>query len=1522
MEQGEQGEQSEQPEKPDLHCKYKEETERCVLNPDTSSFKDDPECYKTEKNRCAKNKKKIIKIKPKKGNLELVVEQEQPLEQLEQPLEQLEQPLEQLEQPLEQLEQPKQKQESTLKKKKQIKINSKKGNLEIAIEQEQPLGQQQQPLEPNNQNDFLYPDLNDKNFNLKISEKKEFYDTRNTEQVYKNKELIERADKLCNAPYELQPHQYFVKNFMSFQTPYNSLLLYHGLGSGKTCSAIGVSEGMRDYLKQMGIMQEIILVSNINVKNNFKKELFDVSKLHRNESGKWAISGCTGNKFLKEINLDLFTDIDYESGNVEDEEKLKIKIKKQIDKIIKKSYSFFGYQKFSSIIRTLLNGEKLKINKQTRGKKQKHELEEGEAEEEEEGEEEEAEDELEEEEDELEEEEDELEEAEEAEEEEDELEEAEDELEEEEDELEEAEEAYIEEEEEQEEEEDEFKIKISIDGIKRLKKYFNNRLIIIDEVHNLKSNNKDAAYLLALVKHADNLRLLFLSATPMFNDPKEIIWLLNLMRVNDRRPKIYSKDVFDSDNNLLIVGGKQVGKERLQEASIGYVSFVRGENPYMFPYRIFPSTFSKEHALRQQEIGDDGKMVIKGTINYPKFTCDGKSTVPGLEYVDVYLTHLKKHQNGIYNKKIEELKIGKETREDRRERGEREREAGYGGKRDQGQVQDEADFEQDIDDNAALSAYSINDLIALRQILNMTYPYKNDFEEDLEYTYGETGIMTVMDKKKGQYKYKNPKERIFSIDRIGEYSSKIKSICDNIVLKHNKVKPSESTFCEGIVLIYTYFIESGAIPMALALEELGFTRYKGASNSVNSKSLFSAGTVGKSNGLHYSLITGNQSISPNNDVEINALRSDNNSDGSACKVVIISKSASEGVDLKNIRQIHIMDPWYNMSAIEQIIGRGVRTCSHKMLPFDKRNIQIFLHASLLDNGMEAADLAMYRFSEIKAVKIGAVSRALKESSIDCILNMKQTDFTEKNLDTEVELELSTGGSIKYRIGDKQYTSTCDYMKTCTYTCSPKPPPATKQNIKLSTFNESFILMNVENIIKVIKHAFREKHFYKKLDLIHFINRVKQYSLLQINFALTQMINDKSEYLTDMYGKYGYLINIGDYYFFQPVELNDPSISIFEKSTPIPFKRDRITLNIKTENVKKRQVQRVEQEEREEEREEEQEEKAAVEPEGSKGSKGSKGSSVVATIRVKMFTENIIASIGYTQALSINTSITKKERNDIADAQDPALKLIPGAIPMISRDRIWYIYCNEMFKIMNGVLPLEELQFYVFTHIMDHLTFEEINALVLNMHALDQIAIKMKASSATSSFASSHTGFQETKTSAYDQAPECAKNILKYFSGYISEDGEGVKYLFVDSRENTKDISKKIVMYYKKGEKGAWTRFNQEELTSTEYNEVKAKFQKEQLAQYVGFMQTIKDGDVVFKVKEGDNRGSVCSTSSTKKRTLQDILQFKFKNVEIPSVLTQVTYCILQEVVLRHYNAIRLNQKVWSLNSVEAIFSIK
>ena len=146
---------------------------------------------------------------------------------------------------------------------------------------------------------FLYPNLDDPNFNQKIASKKEFTDTKYDDKVYNVKE---HSEKMCNErDFELLPHQTFVRNFLSFQTPYNNLLLFHGLGTGKTCSAISVCEEMRDYLKQMQISKRIIIVASPNVQENFKLQLFDERKLE-NTNGIWTMKACSGNKFLDEIN--------------------------------------------------------------------------------------------------------------------------------------------------------------------------------------------------------------------------------------------------------------------------------------------------------------------------------------------------------------------------------------------------------------------------------------------------------------------------------------------------------------------------------------------------------------------------------------------------------------------------------------------------------------------------------------------------------------------------------------------------------------------------------------------------------------------------------------------------------------------------------------------------------------------------------------------------------------------------------------------------------------------------------------------------------------------------------------------------------------------------------------------------------------------------------------------------------------------------------------------------------------------
>jgi superfamily II DNA or RNA helicase len=115
--------------------------------------------------------------------------------------------------------------------------------------------------------------------------------------------------------------------------------------------------------------------------------------------------------------------------------------------------------------------------------------------------------------------------------------------------------------------------------------------------------------------------------------------------------------------------------------------------------------------------------------------------------------------------------------------------------------------------------------------------------------------------------------------------------------------------------------------------------------------------------LSYSMITGDKRLSPNNKEQVKELIDDRNKNGKYIKVILISQAGSEGIDFKNIRQVHILEPWYNMNRLEQIFGRAVRNFSHKKLPFSKRNVKLFMHGTILsDKKEESADLYIYRIA--------------------------------------------------------------------------------------------------------------------------------------------------------------------------------------------------------------------------------------------------------------------------------------------------------------------------------------------------------------------------------------------------------------------------------------------------------------------------------------------------------------------------------------------------------------------------------
>lgn len=85
--------------------------------------------------------------------------------------------------------------------------------------------------------------------------------------------------------------------------------------------------------------------------------------------------------------------------------------------------------------------------------------------------------------------------------------------------------------------------------------------------------------------------------------------------------------------------------------------------------------------------------------------------------------------------------------------------------------------------------------------------------------------------------------------------------------------------------------------------------------------------------------------------------------------------------------------------------------------------------------------------------------------------------------------------------------------------------------------------------------------YHKKQLFLLINQYKKYSDEEIYIALDILINNKNEFLKDMLDRPGKLVNIGEYYMFQPMEIYNKSIPLFQRKTPIEYENNKIQLSI-------------------------------------------------------------------------------------------------------------------------------------------------------------------------------------------------------------------------------------------------------------------------------------------------------------------------------------------------------------------------
>lgn len=690
-----------------------------------------------------------------------------------------------------------------------------------------------------------YPDpRNVAEFNNIIAKKKEFWDIQGRE-TGDYATFDEESSARCNSGYfKVAPHQIFVKRFLSPQTPYQSLLLFHDVGVGKTCTAISIAE---QYLNLYD--KRVLVILSSTLRDNFKKQIFDIT---RYDLERHTANLCTGTRYADMV--------------VNRAQMSKDEFEKAINKIISKHYQFMGYKELFELLKKIRDH----VEKTERDAK-KHER----------------------------------------------------------------------------------RYKSKIEEI------FSDRLIIIDEAHNLRSTSDEvdkriSQAFMEMISNVKNVKLLLMTATPMFNDPREIVWLLNILLMNDGRPTIKINDMFDKFGKLTAAG-----KAKLVEVCTGYVSYMRGENPFSFPMRIFPREISDRYLIKtppEYDIMGDEIPVKKRSKNVQLI---GSTMSPS--QLLVYEDMLTKPVTSA---------------------------AGAG--------------DGDEDANEDNKQLQVQNLI---QVCNCVFPMVQN-----KITYGSVGFNQCFDRNKNKISYSASAKKhgqFLKHGSIAKYAPKIKRIIDYVLN------------ARGIVFVYSQFYYSGIIPLALALEHVGFNKHGGNLGQDLEVDQKAPLTQGKR--PNYVILSRDSDLSPNNMKEIALLRSRDNMHGGLIKVVIVSKIGTEGLDLKNIREMHLLDPWYNMNRAEQIIGRGVRTCSHIDLPKEQRNVTLFLHAvTHPDDEMESFDQRVYRIAETKQRKINAVENILKSHAIDCKFNLPNLMFPPERLRMTFDIETSQGIKLKnYKIGDAE-----------------------------------------------------------------------------------------------------------------------------------------------------------------------------------------------------------------------------------------------------------------------------------------------------------------------------------------------------------------------------------------------------------------------------------------------------------------------------------------------------------------------
>ena len=467
--------------------------------------------------------------------------------------------------------------------------------------------------------------------------------------------------------------------------------------------------------------------------------------------------------------------------------------------------------------------------------------------------------------------------------------------------------------------------------------FLENSVLIIDEFHNLSNSITNGSYnairLYDTIMRTHNIKLIFMSGTPIVNNPFELAPTFNMLRG--------------------YIGIREGGVEK----EIAMPLFPELQKDF---YAYFVD--SKKNKIKNKDRFENR---IFGLVSYYGNLYFGKTQQKGFPKelpLKIEKIHMSSDQFSKYDaaRDLEREEASIKGRPSRSER--------FSSK------------------SSVTSSYRVKS----RQISNFFIP-------DAALTYRGKKVTKHIDK------LSEPMLKNLSV-----FSPKFKKIFENIQKHKNQPGLFYSEFVSGegiaifakVLEINGYKCWNTNVKFDEDADSFDLAPKKKKTSTKSTKeeepAISTSGSPSKVGGVGpskiYAIISGDVDIIQRSKI-VQIFNGSDNIKGQKISVLLISKTGAEGLDLHNVRHIHVCEPYWNMARVDQIIARGVRYMSHEELPQKDRTVQPYIYLSdyprdynIKKKIEETTDIDLFTEAKKNKYLIQQFHAALAEASIDCSLH--------------------------------------------------------------------------------------------------------------------------------------------------------------------------------------------------------------------------------------------------------------------------------------------------------------------------------------------------------------------------------------------------------------------------------------------------------------------------------------------------------------------------------------------------------